>query len=50
MPGTPLDGLDMPALERFFAAHVPGYAGGLAWSGGPRTQLAGSCKTQAAWI
>jgi aminoglycoside phosphotransferase (APT) family kinase protein len=24
-----LDGLDLPALERFFAGHVPGFAGGL---------------------
>jgi aminoglycoside phosphotransferase (APT) family kinase protein len=24
-----MDGLDMPALERFFAAHVPGFGGGL---------------------
>ena len=24
-----LDGLDIPALERFFARHVPGFAGGL---------------------
>jgi len=24
-----LDGLDIPAVERFFASHVPGFAGGL---------------------
>jgi aminoglycoside phosphotransferase (APT) family kinase protein len=26
---TPLDGLDLPAVERFLAEHVPGYTGGL---------------------
>jgi aminoglycoside phosphotransferase (APT) family kinase protein len=27
--GPALDGLDIPALDRFFARHVPGFAGGL---------------------